>query len=328
MAAAAKNGNGHFFCRDLHKNIDKICCMVYRYSIEIKTVFKGYFIMGVSDAKNYTFLRFPDFKEMAVTLSYDDGVVYDRKLIEIMSKNGLRGTFNINSGLFAQESGGRRLTKDEALSLYAQSGNEVAVHGYRHLFLTDVDPAVATADVMKDRLELENMFGTIIKGMAYAYGRFNDNVIDILKNCGIEYCRTTVSTEKFAIPNNWLALETTCHHSNPRLMELARSFVGFEKRKNMWSNPPRLFYLWGHSYEFNDNNNWEIIEEFAEFIGNRDDIWYATNGEIYGYVKAYDSLRFSADGTVIHNPSQKDLWLYYFGQEIKIGAGETLCVKW
>ena len=44
----------------------------------------------------YVFMRFPDFKEKALTLSYDDGVFQDRKLIEIMSAHGLKGTFNIN----------------------------------------------------------------------------------------------------------------------------------------------------------------------------------------------------------------------------------------
>ena len=27
---------------------------------------------------------------------------------------------------------------------------------------------------------------------------------------------------------------------------------------------PRLLYIWGHSYEFDNDNNWNVIEEFAE----------------------------------------------------------------
>ena len=59
----------------------------------------------------------------------------------------------------------------------------------------------------------------------------------------------------------------------------------------------------GHSYDFNDNDNWELIEEFAEKVGNRDDVWYANNMEVYNYVKAYDSLEYSLDGKLIYNPS-------------------------
>ena len=54
-----------------------------------------------------------------------------------------------------------------------------------------------------------------------------------------------------------------------------------------------LFYLWGHSYEFDNNNNWDHIEKICEKLANRDDIWYATNMEIYEYVTAYNSLIYS-----------------------------------
>ena len=43
-------------------------------------------------------LRYPGGRCKALTLSYDDGVQTDVRLIEIMKKNGLKGTFNLNSG--------------------------------------------------------------------------------------------------------------------------------------------------------------------------------------------------------------------------------------
>ena len=61
----------------------------------------------------------------------------------------------------------------------------------------------------------------MIRGMAYPYGATSDSVVAALKQCGIAYARTTISTEQFAIPVDWLRLPTTCHHSNPRLMDLA-----------------------------------------------------------------------------------------------------------
>ena len=77
---------------------------------------------------NQTYIRFPQFKSKAVTLSYDDGVIFDKRLIEIMDKHGLKGTFNINSGLFAKNEGERRMTEKTAYELYANSPHEVAVH--------------------------------------------------------------------------------------------------------------------------------------------------------------------------------------------------------
>lgn len=272
----------------------------------------------------YTFMRFPNFRRKAVTLSYDDGKVYDRKLIEIMDKHGLKGTFNINGGLFPNETGGIRLTKEEAYELYANSPHEVAVHGFEHLSLGEIDQAMATREVMKDRELLEETFGRVIKGMAYPNGSVDDNVVETLKNCGICYSRTTVSTEAFAVPEDWLRMPATCHHNNPRLMELAKAFVEAGESRNVWARNPMLFYLWGHSYEFNDNDNWHVIEDFAKYIGGREEIWYATNGEIYEYVQAFKSLQFSANGTYIRNPSAIDVYLYYHGQNVLVPAGKTV----
>ena len=269
------------------------------------------------------FMRFPGFKRKAVTLSYDDGVIFDEQLINIMRKNGLKGTFNISTGLL-NEGNPRRLTKENVVKLYTESGNEVAVHGKYHVSLADVPLAMAVDDVLKDRQTLEEWFDKIVIGMAYANGSFDDNVVDIVKKCGIKYSRTTISTEKFDIPENWLMIPTTCHHKNPRLMELAKKFIESPESKYYWSKKPQLFYLWGHSYEFNDEDNWEIIEEFAAYMGNRDNVWYATNGEIYNYVKAYDSLMWGADGKRVYNPSVYDIFINYYDNEYVIHPGDDV----
>lgn len=275
---------------------------------------------------NSIFMRFPGFKRKTLTLSYDDGVVFDKKLIEIMDKHGLKGTFNINSGLFAKKEGERRLTKDEALALYKNSPHEVAIHGEQHYSLTLVDEAVALNDVFTDRKNLEKMFGRIVKGMAYANGPFNDTVVEILKKCGVNYARTVISTHAFEIPTDWLRLPATCHHNDPKLMELAKEFVEASS-PYYWANTCKMFYLWGHSYEFNDNNNWHIIEEFAAYMGGREDIWYATNGEIYDYVQAFNRLVFSAEGNRVYNPTATTLYINYFDKEYIIKPGETIEVS-
>ena len=109
-------------------------------------------------------------------------------------------------------------------------------------------------------------------------------------------------------------------------MELAEEFLEDRTYPYYWTNAnaPKLFYLWGHSYEFNDSNNWEIIEEFCKKVGNREDVWYATNIEIYDYVKAYENLKFSANGKSVYNPSAVDVCINYMGRgEVLVKAGET-----
>ena len=62
-------------------------------------------------------------------------------------------------------------------------------------------------------------------------------------------------------------------------------------------------------------------------MGGRDDIWYATNIEIYDYIKAYERLIISADGTTVYNPTDKDLWGSENGETVFIGAGKTVKIK-
>ena len=270
------------------------------------------------------YMRFPEGKSKAMTLSYDDGVRQDKRLIEIMKKNGLKGTFNINSGLYAPEDkvGGNRMSKKEALDLYLSSGMEVAVHGLNHPYLDQLPENICTYEILQDRKNLEADYGCIIRGMAYPYGTTSESVVSSLKQCGIVYARTTRSTEQFAIPTDWLKLPATCHHKNPRLMELARNFV-----ENDFVANPGLFYLWGHSFEFDynvPNNNWDVIEKFAEFAGNRSNIWYATNIEIYDYITAYNQLIFSMDYTSVYNPTCTTVYFKTYKGNYTVRPGEMI----
>lgn len=266
-----------------------------------------------------------DGKRKVLTLSYDDGVVQDIRLIEIMNKHGLKGTFNINSGRYLPENAQRerfygRLKLSEAKKLYINSGNEVAVHSLTHPFLEKLDSAEIIYEITEDRRGIEEAYRTLARGMAYPFGTYSDEVVDILKKCHIAYSRTTKSTYSFGFPENWLTLHPTCHHNYENLDELIKKFV---ETPNRWGNA-EMFYLWGHSYEFDDNDNWDVIERFAEYAGGHDHIWYAANIEIYDYVMAYKSLQTSYDKKIIHNPTSIDVWVEIKGEIYCIKAGETL----
>lgn len=272
------------------------------------------------------FMRFPGGKYKVVTLSYDDNVEEDVRLVEIMKKYGLKGTFNINSGQFSPEGsvgdvgkhGHRRMTLSKSVALHKQSGMEIACHGVTHPFLEQLPGSLCIREILEDRKALEEHFGCMVRGLAYPFGTYSDEVVSIAKACGIAYARTTVSTMKFDMPTDWLRLHGTCHHGNPELMKLAKQFAE-DKRK--WR--PMMFYLWGHSYEFEDNNNWHIIEDFADYIGGREDVWYATNIEIYDYVNAYRQLIFSADGQTVYNPTNTELFVKTRRGLFSIKPGQT-----
>ncbi len=277
------------------------------------------------------YMMFPEGRAKVLTLSYDDAVEQDIKLIEILNQYGIKAAFHINSGRYAPDGTvypdgqiHRRMTKEAAYKLYKDSGHEVAAHTCAHEFLDSLPSLAVIDEILCDRLNLEEMFGGTVRGMSYPYGVLNDSVEEIMRVCGIAYSRTTVSTERFEMPENWLRLAATCHHGNPRLMELAEKFIG-----EPGNAKPKMFCLWGHSYEFEQKSNWNVIEDFCKYMGGRDDIWYATPIEIYEYTEAYKRLVWSANMSVVTNPSARDLWLRYaingeHSRVVRVNAGETL----
>lgn len=274
---------------------------------------------------SHIFMRFPGGRKKAVTLSYDDGVEQDVQLIELMEQNGLKGTFNLNSACYAEEGTvypegtiHRRMTKEKVSEVYRRDGIEVAVHGATHPFLEQLPINLCTKDLLNDRENLEEQFETIVRGMAYPYGTYNNQVVECMKSVGIVYSRTVHSTHNFYMPNDWMRLNATCHHDDPQLMELAHRFIDSDGHNEPW-----MFYLWGHSYEFEQNNNWEVIEEFASYVGGREEVWYATNIEIYEYTEAYNRLVFSMDGRRVYNPTSFELFFMCDGKLFNVQPGQT-----
>ncbi len=93
-----------------------------------------------------------------------------------------------------------------------------------------------------------------------------------------------------------------------------------------YENTSQLFYVWGHSFEFARENNWEIIENFCQRMSGDNQIWYATNIEVFDYVENLKRLQITADGKSIYNPSVMELWFSCKGETIHIGGGETICI--
>lgn len=278
----------------------------------------------------YKFLKFPGGKAKAVTLSYDDGVIEDVRFCDTITKAGLKCTFNLNS--FKMRN---LFTPEQTKELYLDRGHEVAVHGLWHRANGTLRPIEGIKDVLECREELEEKLGIIIRGMAYpdsgirrlANNTLYSDVKRYLTDLDIVYARTLGGdNDLFELPTDWHAWVPTAHHANPKLFEFIDKFIDLDTSTKVYapSRTPKLFYLWGHSYEFDRNNNWELLDQICEKLGGRDDIWYATNMEIYDYVNAYYSLSYSANGNIIYNPTLIDLWVDIDGKVYEIKSGETI----
>ncbi len=268
---------------------------------------------------------YPEGKEKAFTLSYDDGVYQDRKLVEIFNRYGVRATFNLNSGIqnekgtwYAGETRISRMRREEIGSLY--DGHEIAVHTLTHPHLESLAPEQIEKEVSGDKKALEAFAHYEIKGMAYPFGTFNDQVTRILEKCGIVYARTVEEHHDFRVCEDYLRLSSTCHHDYEGLFELADAFLTTDKEL-------ALFYVWGHSYEFDLHNNWNRIEKLCEQVSRKEDVWYATNIDALTYARASKKLVITE--TSVSNPTDMPLWVKRDkdGKVFKVPQGKTVFIE-
>ena len=227
-----------------------------------------------------------DGKMKALTFSFDDGLLQDIRLVELLNKYGLKCTFNLNSerlgrvNPFSVLKFEHAAIKKEDIS-HIYEGHEIAAHTLNHAFLPTIeDEEEIIRQVEQDRLNLSEIVGYEVLGMAYPGGGQNndDRVSEIIrKNTGIRYARTITSTHTFDLQDNLFRFNPTMHivASWEKSMSLAQEFV------SMNTDSPKIFYVWGHSFEFDYKPaSWDKLEEFCKIVSGREDIFYGTNKEI------------------------------------------------
>lgn len=226
-------------------------------------------------------------KLKAVTFSYDDGVEQDKRLIELLDKYNLKGTFNLNSKCFGnsgfytfnqnEKTIVRNIIKEnEIASVY--KNHEVAVHTLTHPNLTTLCDEEVREQVLKDKQNLEKIVGYTVEGMAYPCGGVNndDRVAKIVGECRIKYSRTITSTFNFDLQDNLLRFNPTVYHRQKEdMFRLCEEFISLKPQK------PQILYIWGHSYELDySEQEWKDIEEIFKMVSNKDDTFYGTNSQV------------------------------------------------
>ncbi len=257
---------------------------------------------------NKVYYCYPGGKHKALTMSYDDGKIQDRRLVAMFNQYGIKGTFHINSGLFHDPN---RIQPEEIRDLY--KGHEISCHTATHPTIARCPMTNVMEEVTADRRALEGIAGYPVRGLSYPNGSVTKDIEALLPMCGIRYSRVVGSSGHFALPENPYRWQATCHH-NQRLLELGEEFIGLFKKQYLY-----LMYVWGHSYEFDDKNNWELMENFCKLVSGKEDIWYCTNIEFMDAMDDLERLQFSADNTFVFNPNARDCW-------IRVNDGEAMCI--
>ena len=261
-------------------------------------------------------LRFPGGLKKAVTFSYDDNTECDRRLVDLFDRYHLKGTFHLNSGTFGTSNPYEDyILSDEVETLY--EGHEVSCHGYHHPFFSHLTKGQMLTELLEDKRSLERLCHYPVRGMSYPFGEFFQEAIDVAKAVGIEYARTVEDTMNFNLPTDFMRWNPTCHHN--KAFSLLDDFVNEPEWRNLG-----LFYIWGHSFEFERENTWDMIEEFCKRISSYKDIWFASNIEIKDYLSAARNLISNVDEDMLYNPSALTVSIEYKGEQKEIGAGEVL----
>ena len=160
-----------------------------------------------------------------------------------------------------------------------------------------------------------------MRGFSYPFGEYNQVLCEQAKAAGIVYSRTVEATMQFNLPSDFLLWHPTCHH-NQVTDELVDDFLNAPEYRNL-----SLFYIWGHSFEFAREDNWDRIETICKSLQGRPDVWYATNGEIYEYVMAMRSLITSMDGNRLYNPTATTLFLEVADRKVILEGGKMLDIR-
>lgn len=203
-----------------------------------------------------------------VSLSFDDGTIYDKRFIDLLNKYGLRATFNLNSGLkdfiwYYEDKPIRRLNLEESKEIY--KGHEVASHSLTHPYFSSLDEKRQIQEVEEDILNLENIFSRKIEGFAFPFIDQTEANIQVVKNnIDLKYIRCSIFTEKI-LPKDRYHVGINALYDDKDI---------YEKLERYKSNilPNSLFVIAGHSYEFEVKNDWEKIENLLKYLKENDDL--------------------------------------------------------
>jgi len=265
-------------------------------------------------------VTYPNGLTKAVVFSFDDGMEDDLPLIALLNNHGLRGTFNLNSGLLGsfadwRPNQSRYFAASEIATVYA--GHEVASHSNYHTYLTALSDDELRTSITSDQTRLGALTQYPITSHAFPFGVSDERVRALLQEVGITNARGIMATGDFNLPSDRLNWSPTCHYS--------QMATYLQRYLTLAATEPTVFYIWGHSWELTDNSgDLERLDGQLASLAQAQDIWSTTSGELAGYLIASEQLQRD-ESNLVTNPAGNDtVWVRYQGQVHQLFAGDSL----
>ena len=238
------------------------------------------------------------------TVSFDDGTEQDIRVIALMEKYGIRGTFNLSSGLFGQrnegifrvaretlEDGSKRQIKvkydhnilplGRAKELYSRDFIEIAGHGAHHMHQARLTGNKLKDEIAGDAERLADIFGREIRGHIFPFGKYNEECLNVMVDAGLIYGRLATSgapDADFTFKAEHGIIHPTCRMTDAFAIPLLKRFIN-----TPCSDEDMVFYFWGHSYELDYGTSCgrdAYLEELFKTAATSEEIKFVTNGEL------------------------------------------------
>jgi peptidoglycan/xylan/chitin deacetylase (PgdA/CDA1 family) len=205
---------------------------------------------------------------------WDDGVIDDLRLTELLRAHNAQATFNLNPGMHGTSRGHTwtykgvkevyRLARSELLAAY--DGFTIANHSVNHPWPAKIPLEEWRREVEDGRKQLQDMFQQPILGFAYPYGQYEPApIIEVVRAAGHTYARTCENATPCHPAPDPLAQPTDCHFA-------ASDFWARYERAKALASP--VFYFWGHSYELVTEEDWSAFAaKLARFNADPDAVW-------------------------------------------------------
>lgn len=227
---------------------------------------------------------------LLVTTSWDDGHKLDLNLAERLARHGLIGTFYVsprNRELRAPD----RLSRSDVRVL--ATAHEIGSHTLSHPRLTELPRREAEHEIVAGKQEVEDIVGAEVSSFAYPGGYFQETHVEAVRAAGCTVGRT-VERWKYHYEASCLRVGTTVHayrhlrdvlpvlrHSRGRPRRAATMFAHWDEVAIQLFDEAYargdVFHLWGHSWEIDQNDDWNRLERVFAHIARRPDAVYGPN---------------------------------------------------
>ena len=263
---------------------------------------------------------YPLGKNKAFNLTYDDGALQDERLVSLLNRYGIKGTFNLNSQLMEQEfewvhENGMVVKRLPTRAVGLYQGHEIASHTLTHPYMYALSREEIMHQLTRDKKNLEAMTGEVVAGFAVPFDYYSDLIAECVKECGFEYGRMSEASDSYVPwqdPYHW---RTGLFHLSAELDDFVEGFFKTEQEL-------ALCQIVGHSYDLDAWNLWEKLESILSKIAGDADILPMTHIELVRYLSAMEKAVLTGD--TLQNQSSMDLWFRVDGKPCLLHPGETI----